>query len=46
MLVAGKSQKKLNLIHKVTLVDELNAYLKPKLQYFVHHNFVANWQDM
>jgi hypothetical protein len=46
MSVAGKPQKKLNLIHNAIPVDELNAYLKPKLQYFVHHNFVANWRDM
>jgi hypothetical protein len=37
---------KFNLIHKITPIDELIAYLKPKLQYFMHHNFVANWQDM
>jgi hypothetical protein len=46
MSVVGKLQKKLSLIHNVILVHELNAYLKPKLQYFVHHNFIANWRDM
>jgi hypothetical protein len=40
--MASKPQKKLNLIHKVTLVDKFIAYLKPKLQYFVRHNFVVN----
>jgi hypothetical protein len=25
--------------------NELIQYLKPKLQYFVMHNFVARWQD-
>jgi hypothetical protein len=42
MSIASKAQKKLNLIHKVTPIDELIAYLKPKLQHFVHHNFVGN----
>jgi hypothetical protein len=42
MSMARKPQKKLNLIHKVIPIDELITYLKPKLQYFVHHNFVAN----
>jgi hypothetical protein len=30
MLMASKPQKKLNLLHKVTPIDELIAYLKPK----------------
>jgi hypothetical protein len=46
MIVVGKPQKKLTLVHKSILVNELITYLKPKLQYFVCHNFVANWQDM
>jgi len=46
MLMVGKPQKKLNRLHKVILVDELIAYLKPKFQYFVHYNFVTKWQDM
>jgi hypothetical protein len=45
MSMVGKPKKKLTLIHK-SIVNELIACLKPKLQYFVHHNFVANWQDM
>ncbi len=43
MLMACKPEKKLTLIHKSIPIDELIAYLKPKLKYFVHHNFVANW---
>jgi hypothetical protein len=46
MLVVGKPQKKFTLIYKSTPINELITYLKPKLQYFVHHNFVVNWQDM
>jgi hypothetical protein len=46
MSVASKPQKKLTLIHKSITINELITYLKPKLQYFVHHNFVVNWQDM
>ncbi len=42
LLVVGKPQKKLTLIHKSAFVNELIAYLKPKLQYFVRHNFFAN----
>jgi hypothetical protein len=26
-------------------LDEFIEYLKPKLQHFVKHNFVASWQD-
>jgi len=41
----GNSLKKLNLVYKKTTSDEFTDYLKPKLQHFVRHNFVARWQD-
>jgi len=41
----GKEKKKLKLIFKSTSSIEFIDYLKPKLQYFVHHNFVSCWQD-
>jgi len=41
----GKEKKKLKLVFKSTSSIEFIDYLKPKLQYFVHHNFVACWQD-
>jgi hypothetical protein len=45
MTRTGKEKKKLKLIYKSTTSDELVQYLKPKLQYFVYHNFVAISQD-
>jgi hypothetical protein len=41
----GKPLKKLTLAYKNTSLDEFIEYLKPKLQLFVRHNFVARWQD-
>lgn len=41
----GKVMKKLNLVYKKTSSDVLIEYLKPKLQAFVAHNFVARWED-
>jgi HD-GYP domain-containing protein (c-di-GMP phosphodiesterase class II) len=41
----GEERKKLKLIYKSTKNNELIEYLKPKLQYFVSHNFIARWQD-
>jgi hypothetical protein len=41
----GKEKKKLKLISKSMSSIEFIDYLKPKLQYFVHHNFVSCWQD-
>jgi hypothetical protein len=41
----GEEKKKLKLVYKSTSSIELITYLKPKLQYFVHHNFVSRWQD-
>jgi hypothetical protein len=41
----GEEMKKLKLMDKSTNSKEFIQYLKPKLQYFVRHNFVARWQD-
>jgi len=37
----GKPLKKLSLIYKQIISNELVEYMKPKLQAFVKHNFVA-----
>jgi hypothetical protein len=42
----GKVSKKLTLVCKKTFSDVLLEYMRPKLQYFVKHNFVAKWQDL
>ncbi len=39
-------KKKLKFVYKSIDSSELLEYMKPKLQFFVHHNFVARWQDM
>jgi hypothetical protein len=41
----GETKKKLHLVAKSTTSSELISYLKPKLSYFVRHNFTARWQD-
>ncbi len=41
----GKVMKKLNLVYKKTSSPVFLEYLKPKLQAFVTHNFVARWED-
>ena len=41
----SKVLKKLNLVYKKTTADVFFDYLKPKLQAFVTHNFVARWED-
>ncbi len=41
----GQSLKNLTLVYKTTTLDEFIDYLKPKLQHFVKHNFVAWWED-
>ena len=41
----GKSLKRLTLVYKKTTSDEFIDYLKPKLDFFVKHNFVARWED-
>jgi len=33
------------VIYKETTSDELVKYLKPKLQAFAYHTFVAKWED-
>jgi hypothetical protein len=40
-----QSLKKLTLVYKTTTSDEFIDYLKPKLQHFVKHNFVAWWEN-
>jgi hypothetical protein len=37
--------KKLSLVYKKTTLDEMLDYLKLKLQHFVKHNFVVQWED-
>ena len=41
----GKVVQKLALVYKKTLPEDLIEYMKPKLQHFVTHNFVARWED-
>jgi hypothetical protein len=42
----GEEKKKLTLVYKSTSSVDFIQYLKPKLQHFVCHNFVAHWQDI
>lgn len=37
----GEEKKKLKLIYKSTRSNELIEYMKPKLQYFICHNFIT-----
>jgi hypothetical protein len=41
----GEERKKLQLVYEETTSDKLVSYLKPKLEAFVQHNFVAKWED-
>ena len=41
----GETRKKLALMYKSTTSSEFIQYLKPKIEFFVKHNFVATWQD-
>jgi hypothetical protein len=41
----GEEKKKLILFYKSSSSAKLINYLKPKLQYFMRHNFVSWWQD-
>lgn len=41
----GTIFKKLTMAHKSTPFDGFIVYMKPKLQHFVRHNFVAWWRD-
>jgi thiaminase len=45
MSKVGKALKKLTLVYKTTSSDEFIDYMKPKLQHFVRHNFVARLED-
>ena len=35
----------MKLEYKETTIAELIEFLKPKLNFFVKHNFLATWQD-
>jgi hypothetical protein len=41
----GKERKKLQLVSEETTTAELVSYMKPKLQAFVRHAFLAKWED-
>ena len=41
----GEEKKKLQLIYEETTLEKLISYLKPKVQAFVRHTFVAKWED-
>jgi hypothetical protein len=41
----GEEEKKLKFVYKSIISNELTDYLKPKLQFFVWHNFVARRKD-
>ena len=40
----GYEKKKLQLVYEETTSDKLVSYLKPKLQAFARHSFVAKWE--
>jgi len=37
--------KKLTFVYKTISFAEFVDYMKPKLQHFIKHNFIARWQD-
>jgi hypothetical protein len=41
----GKDRKVVKLEYKETTATELIEFMKPKLSFFVKHNFLATWQD-
>ena len=41
----GEQRKKLQLVYEESTSDKLVSYLKPKLQDFARHSFVAKWED-
>jgi hypothetical protein len=41
----GEERKKLQLVYEETTSEKLVNSLKPKLQAFVRHTFVAKWKD-
>jgi hypothetical protein len=45
MSKVSKALKKLTLVYKTTSSNEFVDYMKPKLQHFVRHNFVAMWEN-
>jgi hypothetical protein len=44
--VTGEPRKRIREVYKQTLSAEFVTYLKPKLQKFIKHNFIASWQDL
>jgi hypothetical protein len=42
----GDEKKKTTFVYKSTLSSDFIKYLKLKLQFFVQHNFVSQWQDI
>lgn len=42
----GEPRKRITEVFRETLCFEFFEYLKPKLQQFVSHNFIARWQDV
>jgi hypothetical protein len=45
ILIKKGENKKLKFMHNFIISREFIQYMKPKLQYFVHNNFVARLQD-
>jgi hypothetical protein len=41
----GEVRKRIREVFMETSVAEFVAYMKPNLQKFIRHNFVASWQD-
>jgi hypothetical protein len=41
----GKNKKAPKVLYNETFPRELISYLKPRLQSFVTHNFIAKWQE-
>ncbi len=41
----GKEKKVFKVDWKETIPTDLIKYLKPKLQFFIIHNYIANWQQ-
>lgn len=41
----GKEKKVLKVDLEKTILADLIEYLKPKLQFFIIHNYIANWQQ-
>jgi hypothetical protein len=41
----GRAIRRMREVYKETAPFELLQHLKPTLQHYIHHNFVATWQD-